>query len=437
MLERFRRGVGRLVRGGVPVDPMPPVLLADHEEIRDISRQLTRTRVDMERTVMALRSWARDASRRVDEVGAPIPPIADVRAVYETVGGLAHNFNNSLAAIIGYTELLLREVEGEASVRRLRVIRDVALETSVTVRRLQEFVSRQPQLSLGPVPLPGVVAEAVDMTAPRWRDEAQRRGVLITLTQDLGTVPPVESNARELRDALVHLVLNAVAAMPEGGLLAIRAAVEESGWVVLEVRDTGVGMPEEVRRRITEGALRGSQGGLAEVADIVERHGGSLSVAAAPPRGTVLRLRFQASRFQISPPGEGQSAPLPTEQVARVLLVDDDPRVLVMLSDMLRSGGHVVTTAGRGEDAVALFDPRAHDVVITDLGMPNITGWEVAERVKARSAETPVFILTGWGEGVMAHEGSRFVDRVIAKPISAEVLLGQLRGLRRARAGSA
>jgi CheY-like chemotaxis protein len=98
---------------------------------------------------------------------------------------------------------------------------------------------------------------------------------------------------------------------------------------------------------------------------------------------------------------------------------------------MLRGEGHAVTTATNGEEALTLFDPGAHDVVITDLGMPRLNGWEVAERVKARSPGTAVFILTGWGENVSAHDSSQFVDRVIAKPVSAESLLDQLAELTR------
>ncbi|HYB40887.1 MAG TPA: response regulator, partial [Candidatus Methylomirabilis sp.] len=89
------------------------------------------------------------------------------------------------------------------------------------------------------------------------------------------------------------------------------------------------------------------------------------------------------------------------------------------------------------EGALGLFDPAAHDVVITDLGMPGMNGWEVAGRVKDRSPSTPVFLLTGWGEGVSAHESSHLVDRVIAKPVSAESLLEQLAELKRSGTSSA
>jgi CheY-like chemotaxis protein len=115
----------------------------------------------------------------------------------------------------------------------------------------------------------------------------------------------------------------------------------------------------------------------------------------------------------------------------RIVLVDDSPRLLTVVSDMLRAAGHTVTTSTSGEEALELFDPSQHDVVITDLGMPRMNGWEIAERVKKRSSSTAVFILTGWGESVSGHESRQYVDRVIAKPIAVESLLDQLAELKR------
>ena len=244
MLEAVRRTVARWIQRGSAPEALAAdhPLFADHEEIRDIARQLGRSKVELDRTVLTLRSWARDLNRRLDESPESVGRSVDLRTLGETVGGLTHNFNNSLAAILAYTELLLKEAQTETAQRRLKVIRDVAVEASASVRRFQEFVSREPQVAFGPVGLPAVVAEALEMTAPRWRDEAQRRGVVISVLQEFAAIPPVEGNGFELRDAIVHLILNAVQAMPRGGSLTIRAASEESGWVALEVSDTGVGM---------------------------------------------------------------------------------------------------------------------------------------------------------------------------------------------------
>jgi signal transduction histidine kinase/ActR/RegA family two-component response regulator len=443
MLDRVRRRVNQWIRQGPAEAPQQALLFTDHEEIQDIARQIGRTKLELERSILAMRSWGRDLARRLAQFGGDLGRHDDLRALGETVGGLAHNLNNSLAAILAYTELTLRETQTETARRRLTLIRDVALEASATVRRLQEAVSRQPQTAFGPVGLPAVIGEALELTAPRWRDEAQRRGIVITVTRDMEALPPVEGNAFELRDALVRLINNAVDAMPQGGTLSIRAASEDSGWVMVEVRDDGVGMPPEVRRRIAERARSlvpapGAGHGLDVVWDIVERHGGTLTIDSERGKGTTVRLRLHASRFQIIPPSQSVvERAVPRGQAARVLLLDDDPRLLDVLSDVLRGEGHAVTTATNGEEALAIFDPASHDVVITDLGMPRMNGWEVAERVKTRSPSTAVFILTGWGEGVSAHESMQFVDRVIAKPVSAENLLEQLAELRRSRAPSA
>ena len=163
MLEAVRERVSRWMGREAPTAPPEALIFADHEEIRDIARQMGRTKVELDRSVLALRGWARDLGRRLEQHPAGAEPGVDLRALGETVGGLAHNFNNSLAAILAYTELLLKDAQGDTAQRRLRVIRDVALEASVSVRRFQELVSREPQVAFGPVGLAGVVADAIEM----------------------------------------------------------------------------------------------------------------------------------------------------------------------------------------------------------------------------------------------------------------------------------
>src|SRR5262245_27807848 len=162
MIKRVRQHVGRWMRRDSGEAVPDALLFADHEEIRDIARQIRRTKVEMDRSVLTMRSWARDLGRRLAESPRGLSRNEDLRALGETVGGLAHNFNNSLAAILAYTELMLRESPKDSPAhRRLMIVRDVALEASATVRRLQDFVARQPEVAFGPVGLPAVIQEAL------------------------------------------------------------------------------------------------------------------------------------------------------------------------------------------------------------------------------------------------------------------------------------
>src|SRR5262249_34596052 len=182
----------------------------------------------------------------------------------------------------------------------------------------------------------------------------------------------VEGDAIELRDAILGLILNAVTAMPQGGVLTIHTAPSsDSDWVEIEVRDTGVGMADEVRRDVIERArsLRPGRDFGYGLDPIFERHEGTLSIARDLGKGTRVRIRWRASRFQIIPPSAKAGArALTPDQSVRIVLIDDSPRLLTVLSDMLRAAGHSVTTSTSGEEALGLFDPSQHDLVITDLG---------------------------------------------------------------------
>lgn len=408
--DSLSRWTSRLSRRSLPpttpIDPGPTLSSAEIQRNALAVRDL---KAEMDRSLAILRAWAVQLDRRLRAPQEGRAESEGLRALGQMVGGMAHNLNNALAAILGYTELLLKDATDERAERRLAIIRQVALEAGVTVRRLQELVARHPQGASGPVSLNDVVAEALEVTQPRWRDESERRGVRITVAQDLAPVSAVEGNHADLRQALVHLILNAVEAMPSGGALTLSSRSVEPGWVELEVADTGADRSD----------------GLSEAQALVLQHGGHLSMERAPAGGAVVRVRLPESRFHLIP-SRREVEPCAPEQARKILVVDDDPRLLRALADLLEGSGHAVATAASGAEGLVRFEAEAADLVITDLGMPGMTGWELAERIKARSPGTPVFLLTGWGEAVADADASRFVDRVIAKPVSADAILGHL-----------
>jgi CheY-like chemotaxis protein/anti-sigma regulatory factor (Ser/Thr protein kinase) len=271
----------------------------------------------------------------------------------------------------------------------------------------------------------------VELTRARWSDMPQLRGFVIEAKTDLApNLPQIMGVESEIREALTNLIFNAVDAMPEGGTLRLctrLAGVDaQRATVVIEVTDSGAGMDEETRQRCLEPFFttkgeRGTGLGLAMVFGIVQRHSAELEIDSTPGAGTIVRLVFAApAKVDLQSGPAADVAKAPTRQ--HLLLVDDDPILLKSLRDALETDGHVIVTANGGEAGIAAFrgardNGRPFAAVVTDLGMPYVDGRRVAAAVKHDSPHTPVIMLTGWGQRLVA-EGDipPHVDRVLAKP---------------------
>ncbi|HYL82167.1 MAG TPA: ATP-binding protein, partial [Candidatus Acidoferrum sp.] len=399
-----------------------------------------------------------------------------LRAVGELASGVAHDFNNLLTAVLGSAQLLLR---GESDPQRraeLQVIQRAAQDGAQTVRRIMEFTRGRTAPGAVPVDVTAIAREAVELTRSRWRDSAQAAGATIHLRLDLQPVPPILGNPAELREMLMNLILNAVDAMPQGGALSLstgRAAGEEgrgagvgaaaelpepgpappapdgqsprpAGWVELTIADTGVGMPAEVLDRIFDPFFTTKEGsgaglGLSVAYAIVERHQGDILVSSSPGEGTSFAIRFPAAPGSMaadspatspSPTAAGAGHPQacreglnPTPAPARILVVDDEPILTHMLRSILEIQGHHVVTALSGAEAIERIRSDTFDLVLTDLGMPEVSGWDVASEVGRVSPGVPVILVTGWGMQIDSQEPTQAsVSRVIQKPYTFETV---------------
>jgi len=362
-----------------------------------------------------------------------------LRALGQMASGIAHDINNAISPIALYTESLLEKEPNLSSRAReyLETIRHAIEDVAQTVARMREFYrQRETQLTLVPVRLNPLVQQVVDLTRARWRDMPQQRGLVIEMKTELAPdQPPVKGVESEIREALINLIFNAVDAMPNGGTLTLRTTTSESGTlspkapvarrVHIEITDTGVGMDEETRRRCLEPFFttkgeRGTGLGLAMVYGIVQRHGAEVEIQSAPGKGTTMRLTFLASD-NIPQPGQPATAYTVPLRL-RILVVDDDPMLIKSLRDTLEIDGHQVVTANNGQSGIDAFltsqkGGETFAVVITDLGMPYVDGRKVASAIKAASPSTPIILLTGWGQRLVA-EGAVpvHVDRVLNKP---------------------
>jgi signal transduction histidine kinase/CheY-like chemotaxis protein len=352
-----------------------------------------------------------------------------LRALGEMASGVAHDFNNLLAVILGRAQLLMLRTEDPQVRRGLTVIEAAATEAAQTIRRIHEFTRTRQSRAYVPVDLAEVLRQAVDLTKGRWKGEAQIDGVAYAITTDIPPMIRVPGDPVELRELFANLLLNAFDAMLEGGSVAI-AAQTAGNHVVVEVLDTGPGMPPDVRERVfepfftTKGPRRTGLG-LSVAYGITQRHRGSIEVDSQEGRGTTFMVTLPlVETAEDQAPETGQPLVRPGRP-ARVLLIEDEPMVGEVLVDLLRSAGHSPRWATDGPAGLGLIDPAAPpDVALVDLGLPGMSGLEVAGRIQAAHPEVPIVLVTGWADRIDPEALRRSgISQVVAKPFRTEEIL--------------
>ena len=345
-----------------------------------------------------------------------------LRALGQLASGVAHNFNNALTAVLGYTQMVQIEVEDTRLKKYLNTVEKAALDAAKMVQRIQNFARQRQDEQSTPADINQIVRDALDLTVSRWRDDARAAGyeydIIFRPTDDL----VVTCDQSAVREVFVNIIINALDAMPCGGRLTISAS-QEAGRVIVAFGDSGDGMTEEVRQRIfepfyTTKGVKGYGMGLAVSFGIVERHGGEIQVRSEPGRGSTFILRLP-----LFPPSLEEILPdeSPGARVASVLVVDDELPIRTLLADLLRARGHKVLTAEDGLAGLRAIEASRFDLVITDLSMPGADGWTLVSEVRRRWPGTKLMMVTGYGgfaEVAVTGGDTSLIDLLISKPFN-------------------
>src|SRR5215213_2010270 len=350
-------------------------------------------------------------------------------ALGELSFGVAHNVNNTLTGILGRAQLILRNSNDKAKIEAgLELIIKSAEDGAHIIRRIQDFARQRPSREFETIAVGELLKDACEMTRPRWETRSEFAPIRFALHADCKA--HIQGDAVELREVLVNMIYNAVDAMPSGG--EVRVSTQESrDRIVVHITDTGTGMGSDVKQRLfdpffTTKGKAGTGMGLAVSFGIIRRHEGSIEVDSEPGRGTT---------FKISLPKVTQDAPaaqtdLPSEVTVstsedkvRVLVVDDETHVREVLIEALEAEGCEVVSAQSGEIALALFDQNngKFDGIFTDIGMPDMTGWELVSEIRQRSKSMPIAIISGWADAIsLETKNAVKADWVVAKPFDID-----------------
>ena len=383
-------------------------------------------------TEQSLRDSTRQLSSTVAELRETQKQIVQqerLHALAQMASGVAHDFNNVLAKILGFNELLLAWPENlndkEKVKQYLQMTSAAAQEAVNIVNRLREFYRHRKESEIyQAVDVNEAVTQAIVLSQPKWKEQMMASGATVVVETELRETLPVRGSDSDLREVVINLLFNAVDAMPQGGTVTVATGTDGDS-VIIEVRDTGRGMTEEVRQHCLEPffSTKGERGtglGLAIVYGIVQRHGGSIDMQSEVGKGTVVVIRLPVASAES---GELLSNTIVPLRPLRVLVAEDEPQVRDIEAEYLRGDGHTVETVENGRQAMERFKHEHFDVVVADRAMPEMNGDRMTDAIKQMSPGTPVLMVTGFAD--MPTDGVKTThhpDMILRKPITQTIL---------------
>jgi CheY-like chemotaxis protein/two-component sensor histidine kinase len=353
---------------------------------------------------------------RTPEVARQLQQSRKMEAIGRLAGGIAHDFNNLLTAITGYAELIAVGLQpADPVIQDVYEIRRAALSAGRLTRQLLAFSANQ-----------RVRNEVLDLNAIVARTTGLLRRTLggqITVTLALDPdIKPVKADAGQIEQVVLNLAVNARDAMPDGGRLTVTTATAD-GLVRLTVADTGCGMSEETQSRAFEPFFTTKDGtgngiGLATVYGIVAQSHGHIALTSAPGAGTTFTIDLPPASEPLPVP---VSAPTPrlVDGYATVLIVEDDPGVRQLVEVVLRRAGYEVLSVAGPSDALAALSQTDFHLVLIDIVMPEMTGYDLAAEIRKTSPEVRVVFMSGFACDPLRQPVR---EPFLAKPFTVESL---------------
>jgi len=341
-------------------------------------------------------------------------------AIGEMSSAIAHDFNNSLQSMTSFLELALLNTGLPEQVRTyLETANTVASEAANRVKLLQHFGGNtNKSIKSYSKSINTIINEVSIQSKPLWKNSAEKKGITITLETDLQKTNNIKVNDAGIESVLYNLIKNSVEAIVRDGKIKIETEILNQN-VLIRISDTGLGMKEEIRSRVfqpffsTKGFETGRGMGLSGAYSIVKDHNGEIYVKdTSPDKGTTIEMSLPISLTE-----EKKTESRETQfhkGIVKILWVDDDPLIRNVAFEILKSLGVEGDLADSGSNALALLEEKQYDLVVTDIGMPDMNGWQLCDIINEKQfGNMTLAVVSGWGaeidEKTMEQHGVSFV----------------------------
>jgi len=397
----------------------PHRIISNDGSIKEVIR-IANPVVDANGKTIAIHGTCQDISSQVK--------LQRLKAVGEMSSSIAHDFNNSLQQMVGNLEIIkLQKDMPDKALIGLKNIGSIINDVADRVSALQKFgdtehVNKNTQS----IDFNALIEESLSQSRPLWKDGVEKEGLKISIVTDFGEIPKINCNSGDLKLAVYNLIKNSVEAMPDGGDIIIKTGIKPEG-VFATFTDTGVGMDEETKSKIfqpffsTKGFKLGRGLGMSGVFSTVRKYNGIVAVKSSElDKGTTIEMVFPIGDYnETKVVRENESK---AKKSFSVLWVDDDAIITDGVCELVELMGHKCTIANSGKNALKHLNKNTYDIVFTDIGMPEMNGWELIEAIRKDFGNTiKIVTVTGWNIDEKAKE-KHTIDFVLQKPFSLEKL---------------
>jgi len=353
-----------------------------------------------------------------------------LKLLSEVATGIAHNFNNLLAIILGRVGLLQRGIKDIKHLSSLKIIEDTIKDGEQMIKKIQSFMAKKTDISnYSAANIGRILKNALEYTLVRAKVEEYLKGININIKLEIEEVSETYANAEELHEVFINLTFNAIEAMPAGGELIVRLSQSrEDDCLLIAIIDNGIGMSVDTQHKIftpfftTKGQL-GTGLGLSYSYGAILRHKGTISFESAPGKGTEFIIKLPVLKKTLDISNYKSTCDVSLKK-SRILIVDDDEQVRSALNDIMLILGHDVVSVCGGEEAIEILTNDINfDFIFTDLKMPKVSGFEVVKFIKKKEPSIFVGIITAYGSNNDSQEFKDVrADAIIGKPFNIKMI---------------